>query len=260
MSKKNAPTFKRSKEELLGELAEQIRLLVDYCAAFDAGRTHFAKPISTTLQILLYGTQGRSLCLLHQLGLRQERFYDTAPPLSEGLSPQCQLAAIHVDTANMRGSYVPMLSGTGRSELVAFSDWWNTPVVRDAKARTFSRLEIVKTLRDQDGGAHLDGELLESFADFKSGAYSGWKLRHKGELKAIAHPHLACIRQIAHETILSIERLAPQSVQAAYSFPIEPSYDHPYLELFDVAVSGVDADEWRAMIQIGADLELVARA
>lgn len=252
------PLLKKSKQQLLDSLAEHVSLLMDYCTAFDAGKQHYAKPMSASLQMLLYGVKGNSLCLLHQLGMRAERFFDTAPALPpSGYLGQCQLAAIRVDMDNLSAHYIPMLSTTDRKELVPFSAWWNTPVVRDVKGRTFSRLEIVKEVRDKDGGAHVDGDLVEAYADFASGRYSGWQIRHDGEAKPIPNPHLACVRQIAHETLLSLERFTPQSFQNAYAYPTSLPYEHNYADIFNVAIGGLPPGKWYPAFKFG-EVELIA--
>jgi len=238
--KKVRDGIKKSRAELLGDLAEQIDHLVTYCAAYDHGKLSMAKPISVALAILLYGDRGKSLSLLHQLGLRQRRFLDTAPPLpGKSTTPLCQLAGILVEEQKQTASYVPLLSDVPNPPVKSeFSEWWTKPVVRDLRGRTFSRLELVQEVRDADGGAHLDAELGETYADFKSGRYMGWRIEVDEKKSPIPHPHLACMRQIAHETLLTLQDAAPEQCNAEYVFDANPLANRPGVLLYGNGVFG----------------------
>ena len=251
MSRPKRQTVKKTKVELLEDLVEQIELLVAYCQAFDEGRTSMAKPISAALKILLYGDQGKSLALLHQLGLRQKKFANTARPFPlNSRFPQCQLAGIHIQE-DSQARYVPLLSDIPHAiEKTDFVDWWTAPVIRDLRNRTFSRLDIVKEVRDTDGGGHLDAELGVTYSDFKSGRYMGWKLKTDGGLVPIPHPHLACLRQIAHETLLTLQEIAADQFLASYVFPAKPMEGVSGVFLFGAQVIGT-AGTTAPIIKVG---------
>lgn len=235
------PRVKKTKAELLEDLAEQIELLTTYCEAFDAGKHSMVKPMSASLKVLLYGDKGKSLALLHQLGLRQRRFIDTAQPIPNGSTfAQCQLAGIYVPPDSHKVAYVPLLSDLPHPILrTAFADWWATmPVVRDMQGRTFTRLELVQEVRDTDGGAHLDAELNERYADFKSGRYMGWKVRTPEGLNSIQHPHLACLRQITHEVVLTLQEIVPEQFRSPYTFSLKPMDGKFGAFLFGTQIAG----------------------
>lgn len=257
MAKPPRNIVKKSKSDLLDDLAEQIELLVSYCQLFDNGTISMAKPMSAALKVLLYGAQGNSLSLLHQLGLRQRRFVDTSPGIKERSSfPQCQLAAILVDDVAGNATYVPMLSSVpGKLDRSEFAIWWNAAVVRDSRGHTFSRMSIVQEVRDTDGGAHLDQGLEENYLHFKSGRYMGWQLRKDGNLTKIPHPHSACIRQIAHETLLSLQEIASTEFRSEYHFASEPFLGRNGVVLFNTQVSG-NPGQLVPMIRVG-NLELI---
>jgi hypothetical protein len=238
MAKPKRSTTRKSRDELLTDLSEQIELLCAYCEAFDGGKAVMAKPMATALKVLLYGGQGKSQALLHQLGIRQRRFFDSAQPFRPGSRfAQCQLAALHVRSGD--ASYMPLLSdlpyALARTD---FPDWWTSPVVRDNKNRTFSRLQIVQEVRDTDGGGHIDAELGEEYADFKSGRYMGWRLRTAAGNKHVADPHLACVRQIAHETLLTLKEAASEQFKTAYVYPEKPIQGKGGAILFGTEVQG----------------------
>jgi hypothetical protein len=257
MVKKVRDVIKKSRTELLGDLVEQISHLLTYCTAYDLGQLSMAKPISVGLAILLYGDQGKSLSLLHQLGLRQRRFLDTAPALpSKSTYPLCQLAVILVEEQKQTASYVPLLSDVPNPPVKSeFPEWWTKPVVRDIRGRTFSRLELVKEVRDTDGGAHLDAALGETYADFKSGRYMGWQIEVDEKKSPISHPHLACMRQIAHETLLTLREAAPGQFNAEYVFDANPLANRPGVLLYGNGMVGPPGSSVTA-IQFG-DMKLI---
>lgn len=232
---------KKTKSELWSDLAEQIELLCAYCEAFDQGKWSMAKPISVSLQLLLAGDTGRSLALLHQLAIRHVRFVDTAPKFADQATfAKCQLAGIHISSAVQKAAYVPLLSAVPHPILKThFSEWWTRSVVRDTKSRSFSRLELVREVRNTDGGGHLDPELKKPYADFRSGEFMGWRLKRGNSLMPIGHPHLACMRQIAHETLLTLEEVAAQAFKGTrYTYPVDPAAGLDGVLIFDTDVTG----------------------
>jgi hypothetical protein len=120
-----------------------------------------------------------------------------------------------------------------------FSDWWTRPVVKDIKGRSFSRMDLVKEVRDTDGGGHLDPRLSESYADFKNGKYMGWLLKTAIGFDPVQHPHLVCIRQIAHETLLTLQDLVPRAFDSnPYDYPTDPVKDQSGVFVFGTEVKG----------------------
>lgn len=260
MAKPARATIKKTKAELFEDLAEQIELLVAYCEAFDAGKHSMAKPISSSLAVLLNGDRGNCLSLLHQLGLRQRRFFNSAQPFPDNSRfAQCQLAGILVDGQSGQAMYLPLLSDLPYSASKSlFPDWWTTAVVRDMRGRTFSRMELVQEVRNTDGGSHLDAGLGETYSDFKSGRYMGWKVRQATSLISIPHPHRACLRQIAHETLLTLKEATAGQFRSEYIYSAKPLDGKPGVFLFGTQVSGPPGSVV-PVIRIG-DTELIGEA
>jgi hypothetical protein len=242
MKKRNPQNkIQKSKAELHADLMEQISHLGMFSKEFDIGKSSIAKPISVILNLLLYGDSGNSLALLHHLGLRDRRFFDSAPIIDTRSSfAHCQLAGILVSSKPVSTRYLPLLSSLPHAmKKTPFSEWWMRPVVKDIKGRCFSRMELVKEVRDTDGGGHLDPGLGEPYADFKSGKYMGWWLKTGTGFYRVQHPHLACIRQIAHETLLTLQDAVPQAFDAnPYVYPVDPVKDLSGVFLFGSEVKG----------------------
>ena len=79
---------------------------------------------------------------------------------------------------------------------------------------------------------------MKIYSDFKSGRYMGWKVRQGNSLNAIPHPHLACLRQIAHEALLTLEECAAEQFKTKYVYPEKPIDDKPGVLLFGNQVEG----------------------
>lgn len=99
---------------------------------------------------------------------------------------------------------------------IKFVDWWNEPVfLKDQIGRKFCRRELVQNVSDTDGGAHVDPDLEEAYMDLSRNNSLGWVFS-TGDIqeKFKGKPELACIRQIAYETLQSIEDRAPEYLKA----------------------------------------------
>jgi hypothetical protein len=96
----------------------------------------------------------------------------------------------------------------------SFMEWWTKDLATHPRYGPVSRKKIVVGMADQDGGAHVDGHVDESYDAFSSGAYFNITFGDQNELALGATQ--ACIRTIAHETILTIYRYAPRAVVAPY--------------------------------------------
>lgn len=188
-------------DDLGRHLAEQIELLENSCANFDRGSEAEAKRLAVTLRVLFHDA-GNSKSLLGQLDKLKGTFVDTAkPPVPGGLITHNSLAFIEVG-AEVR--YIAMLDRVeGRD--VSFEEWWNGVIFVDEQQRKISRRYLVLTAANQDGGAHVDPELDEIYADLARNNSLGWTKADVGGEGPMSGPERAAIRQIAHEALQSIK-------------------------------------------------------
>jgi hypothetical protein len=206
----------RSSEDLKKELKDQITLLKNACDSFDNGLDAIGKHIALTLRVLLHH-KGQSRSLLEQLGLRDKRFFDSAGPLNpNNLLTECNLVGGRVSGEG--GEYMPMVQ-MGEPpippEKVKFVDWWGSPVLKDNKGRTYCRRKLVENVADTDGGAHVDPDLEEAYMDLSRNNSLGWLFSDGNIDEAFGgRPELACMRQIAHEVLLTLQDNAPEYVGA----------------------------------------------
>lgn len=213
----------RPKGELRQELIEQLALLRHACEAYDKGLEAIAKHIALSLRVLLHQHR-QSRSLLDQLSLRSGKFVDTAGPLNpSNLLAEFPLVAMRMDDDG--GTYLPMVMAPGGGprapQSLAFVDWWNLPVMKDGSGHTFCRRDLIQHVTNTDGGAHVDAELEANYMRLSRENSLGWAFSDGNIRTAFrGRPELACMRQIAHEVLLTIT--ANSADFAKYADPVLP--------------------------------------
>lgn len=82
-----------------------------------------------------------------------------------------------------------------------FDDWWNE-IIFDDRENKFTRKDIVTFVANQDGGAHVDPELNESYAKLTKMNSLGWTDRNGNP--PTNNPAYQSIRVIANEVLISL--------------------------------------------------------
>ena len=206
-------TTTQSLNELNNHLDEQLGFLKSSADAYDQGNTTEAKRLALTLRLLLHDTTN-SKSLLGQLGLKNRIFYDSSSferyngtpwdvGVYTGLIGQC----INIETEQI--SYIPILDRSADKEgtrWVGFEEWWNMVVIKDEVGHIFSRRDLILTMANKDGGAHIDPILTGKYAAISRQNSLGWKGSMRGSaFQPISHPERAAVRQIAHEFLKSLD-------------------------------------------------------
>jgi len=211
--------MRQSDEELREHLREQVGFILASVEAFHAGKQAEAKRMATALRVLVHDTD-RSHSLLSQLGLKHRiLYYDTGTTVTDpGIASAFSLAgmtlAITKDgpksfwSANLDPDD-EMKDCTRRP----FHSWWNRPVMKDNRHQFFSRRAFVLAVADKDGGAHVDPELDEAYGQLTRRSSIGWQMGGEDGLEEIPGLELACVRQVAHELLVSL------ACQVPYAFP-----------------------------------------
>lgn len=98
--------------------------------------------------------------------------------------------------------YVP--SYHNNYEKVTFEKWWNQIVFFHKPALvSFCRSDIIRSVADMDGGAHVDTKMKESYYNFSRNQIPVW-IKSNGE-KPTNSPALSLIRQFVYEINKSLE-------------------------------------------------------
>ncbi|AMA58064.1 hypothetical protein [Bradyrhizobium sp. CCGE-LA001] len=225
------PNLKRTEEEKIAALAEQMEMLKASSENYDRGNCWEAKRLATTVATLLLDGRGKIRPLLVQLGLRSTlQFISTARSL-ETMRPRLALVAILLDGGPVR--YSPYCD-TEDFKLpwtheMKFQEWWEEPVFGAADGRTLSRKNVVFSLRSQDGGAHFDENWGNDLS--KMIATTNDEQLTTGDGKPIANAHLGTMRQIAWELTETLKPVLGNQklfLEAREQLRTKPSRDpHP---------------------------------
>jgi SEC-C motif-containing protein len=160
-----------------------------------------------TIRLLVHD-HGSNEALLAQLDrLKSTRFYDSGIPNTPGNLLTYSGLVVTAQTKT-GGEYVPMLDDLqiGPGEWLPFGPWWETTIFVDNKKRQVSRKDLILSLANQDGGAHVDPALNETYSALSRENSMGWTVTVGSVEHPMGPPHLASVRQIAHEVLKSLNR------------------------------------------------------
>ena len=191
--------------ELNKHLVEQIRFLKTSANLYDKGDTSEAKRMALTIRLLLHDTSS-SKSLLAQLGSKSIKFVDSATDWNpKNLISHHGLVMLKAGTA---GAFVPKIDLPFRQppSLDEFDPWWTKVVIVDSHKNKFSRKDLILSITNKDGGAHIDPELEESYAELTRFNSVGWMVIENCVKRELTGVELASIREIAWEVLESINK------------------------------------------------------
>lgn len=192
-----------SSDELQNHLNEQISFLESSAELFDAGREEEAKRLAVTIRTLVHDTNN-SHSLLEQMGKKHE-FYDSSLDLDpKNILPQGTLISLIHGLGKSR--YVPNLDNFSPEivKMVEFDSWWNKHVFVDKQCKKLSRKDLILIAANQDGGAHVDPSLDETYAHLSRNGLD-LIVSHGAGLKRLDKLERVAIRQIAHEVLKTLK-------------------------------------------------------
>ena len=173
----------------------------DSCRSFDAGFDDEALRLSVSARVLLHDTNN-SHSLLGQMGLLTIDFYSSTTKWDRNnLLPHHGL--LQIGLANNSSSYRAPLDDRPPHffRWVSFDEWWNEIVFDDRKGNSLTRKDIILSLADKEGGAHVDPRLTPSYETIIK-LSSFWNVRtSEGEIPLGPRIERLSMRQIAHEIL-----------------------------------------------------------
>lgn len=227
----------RDKEDIERQLVEQISFLIASSQSYDQGYHAEAKRIASILRILFHETR-KSRSLLGQLRLRNIDWLDS----SSAYDPDNQASYVGLMSIRFDSSRIPWLIPRGTPEGTTtktdFDKWWSHPVivaVAGIRKTYFSRQNIILNVADTDGGAHVDPELEDVYEELSRKNSVGYTAIKNGTRYPMLYPELPCLRQIAHEVLLSLGQAAPQYFLTPYSGTVS---NEPYGASVQVSEEG----------------------
>ncbi|PWB51758.1 MAG: hypothetical protein C3F06_10120 [Candidatus Methanoperedenaceae archaeon] len=197
---------RQTENELKSHLKEQIQFLSRSAKLYDEGFINEAKRMSVQLRILLHDTT-KSTSLLTQLNKKDMLFYDHSWDDTPG-NLMIFMGLIAIEMGCGKGSFLPLLDkwseDTPRKK--SFEDWWNKIVLDDRNGSILTRKNLVLTVADQDGGAHIDSKLDTAYGNITR--HNSLRLEFvsfNGKKGFSNRIELASIRHIAYEVLISLK-------------------------------------------------------
>jgi hypothetical protein len=196
----------QTSSELTQHLEEQFQFLQSSAKLYDAGATSEAKRLASTLRLLLHSTK-TSHSLLRQVGRGDILFFDTSRDLNPAnLLPEFGLVEIRFMSSRMpelvaRLDSHPYPYAIG---LIPFEHWWRKPVIRVPNKFELTRADIVLTMTNQDGGAHVDPAVEAPYYDLTRNNAIGYTVQTPNGPFALPDIERACVRQIVQEVLTSM--------------------------------------------------------
>lgn len=161
-----------TQEDLDANLIEQLAFLESSASAFDNGFAGEAKRLAVTVRVLLHDTP-KSTSLLTLLGKKEAKFVDTAAPVNEqNVLSHSSLVQVLVGPSG--STPLPLLDEGPFNRQINFDPWWNGIVFVDKDKNEFSRKDIVLTLANKEGGAHVDTTLDRKYTDLRKNNSLNW--------------------------------------------------------------------------------------
>ena len=214
----NVKADMQTKDELKSYLKEQIEFLKRSNGAYDEGCTSEAKRLAVAIRVLLHDTQ-TSISLLTLLKKKDILFYDTSLDYDPNNFPSTRgpimMKFTITKTGQKSAEYAPPLEDGPptryRKGKISFEKWWIKNVFVDIKGKKLTRKDLVLTVANKDGGAHVDHELDKDYANITRFHSLGSVFIQDGNKRHFAiHPELAGIRQISHEVLKSLKDEFPE--------------------------------------------------
>jgi hypothetical protein len=170
--------------------------------AYDGGFYGEAKRIAVSIRVLVHDTK-HSKSLLGQLGRKSESFLDSASPVIPANKSTHSGLVVTSIVPGAGAKYVAFLDNgpSGQTAHRDFDSWWTSTVFVDSKGRELSRKDLVLTVANQDGGAHIDPALDSTYADLSRNNSLGWVYTDGSKSEPMEGPELAALRQICHEVL-----------------------------------------------------------
>lgn len=154
----------RTTDELRAALNDQMAALVKSCKGWDEGDL-FETPRMATAIATLANDPNRGKSVLSQMGVRDEIPFISYMFGFEGEigSPTwSRLVFQRLDLDHGKVSYHPYKNeGIYEGHFLPFDQWWNDWIFVLPDGEPLRRVDLILSLRDQEGGSHFDPKLSD---------------------------------------------------------------------------------------------------
>jgi len=195
-----------SDPELDDLLKEQLEFLKASADSFDAGFEGEIKRLAVSVRVMVHDTPN-STSLLTLTRRKTCLFLDSSTPYDDqNQIGHSSLVQIHFSVSGSKPK--AHLDSHVFNRNVNFEDWWNGIVLVDMNKVEYSRKDIVLSLANKEGGAHVDSKLDAQYVDLRKNNALGWVESFSDGRVVPGADHVpATMRQIAHELIKTFDPL-----------------------------------------------------
>jgi hypothetical protein len=199
--------MKISTQDKQKHLEEQLSFIEQSAENFDNGTESEIKRLAVSIRIIVHDTRN-STSLLSSLNKKNINFLDTSIPYDDtNIISHSGLIRLKLPEGKNLSKPVPLFDKGKNNNMVPFDTWWNGIVLVDREKNKFTRRDIVLTLANKEGGAHIDEEIDDSYFNLrKNNALEMFDVTPEGKTFSSADQVPASMRQIAHEILKTLKK------------------------------------------------------
>jgi hypothetical protein len=178
--------FQRTSVDFWNAFEIQKTALEVSSLAFDGGMMGEAARLATSAFLLVGRGMRNHTSVLDHLGITESiQFPTTVLDGSESGTPlvYCCLELVRNNPETGSAEWVIELLPRGRLALqtgraLKFEEWWDETVLDNGQGQRLTRRDIIRILRDKDGGAHYDANVTDPLiASALQGQITGFKFK-----------------------------------------------------------------------------------
>lgn len=191
-------------QDLQVHLKEQLEFIESSATSFDNGFESEIKRLAVSVRVLVHDTT-KSTSLLTLLEQKHVDFVDTSIPYDEK-NIMTHSGLVQMSLGNRASKPLPLLDDGPFSRMASFELWWNGIVFVDKNRNEFSRKDVVLSLANKEGGAHVDKMLDKKYSELRKNNSLGWfDVTADGKQTPSSDQVPATMRQIAHEILKTLK-------------------------------------------------------
>jgi len=203
-------TYRQSQADLEKTLERSVHSIELSARSFDEGYVGEAARLAVAIRVLVHDSKNAK-SLLGQLGKKTMPFCDTASEVlpENRLTHNGITAILQTEKGAKYCALLDMLPDERLGRYVDFDKWWAKVIFLDSSGREMTRESLILNVADTDGGAHVDPKLDDTYAALSRENSLAWKWSSPTGRLPLREPHLAAVRQIAHEVLRSLKPSMP---------------------------------------------------
>ena len=195
------------------QLKRQLGYLQRSCSLYDMGYHDEAIRIATIIRVLMHDTTVSTSLLTH-LNAKSINLFTNSPELPEPPEEGYQAVVVFnmgIIRMGAKAGYGPNLEDfLPSSPVLPVDRWWNQLVWIIHPDVKLTRKDIVLAAVNQDGGAHVDGDLMPGYKELASRSWGTLTIKKGGKKyqQSFINMHLVAIRTMGNELLKSPELIS----------------------------------------------------